>query len=95
MRTLKEFMEFYGIKKIKYGRKPGSIRDTARFQDHNGTIQTLFYAEKVDHSKPLFVATHTGMNEKGELVKPQLVGSLWVINSQWEHRGTDEAGEEE
>jgi hypothetical protein len=92
MRTIAEFCEFYGIKKLTHGRnaKKGTKRFTARFQDHNGDIQTLFYAEKIDFKQELYVMPHSGLTEKGEVTEQsaRLKGSLWVVNSGWAAEGT-------
>lgn len=96
MRSIEEFCHFYGIKKLTYGKKPGSIRFTARFQDMSGDIQTLFYAESIDMKKPLFVMPHSGLNVQGEVTEQssRLKGSLWVVNSGWEAVGSSyEKGE--
>lgn len=96
MRTIAEFCDFYGIKKLTHGRKPGTKRFTARFQDTNGDIQTLFYAEKVDLKQQLYVMPHSGLNDKGEVTEQssRLKGSLWVVNSGWVAEGVShEKGE--
>lgn len=96
MRTIAEFCEFYGIKKLTHGKKPGTKRYTAKFQDMNGDIQTLFYAETIDMKQQLYVSPHSGLTKEGEITEQsaRLKGSLWVVNSGWAAEGTSyEKGE--